>query len=972
MSDALAAKLQAVAADLRSLIRGDVRFDEVTRVLYSTGACMYRITPLGVVFPKSREDVVATVRYAADRGIPVIPRGGGSSRCGQELGTGIVLDFTRYMHRIPALDRANGRVRVEPGCTLTALTTALKAHNKYFPPDPSSGDVCALGGMLATNGKGAHSVKYGTTRDYLESLEVVLASGEVIRTEPVDRNGPRLAALLTDPVQGPIYRGLLDILNRYGDQLKAKAPEVTNNNCGYNLWRVVQDGMIDLGQLFTGSEGTLGIFTEATFRILDHPRHRTIALLTFDALERMGEAVVLLRELQPSMIEVIERQLLDFSREANPELRPFLPEGIEAILILEHEGERPEEVEERMAATRRRLLEESRLATGMLLATDPSDQARIVAIRKVAGAVANKVKGPRKPLAFIEDAAVHPTRLPDFIGRMRALLEKHGVKAGIYGHAGDGNLHILPFLDPKEPRDVGLIRTIAEEAYAVVWDLKGTISAEHGDGLARTPYITGQYGGLEQAFREVKTLLDPRGILNPGKIVSDDPPPVNGRLRYGPGYRAAPVTTHHRFRDEGGFAAAVERCSGVGNCRKVHGTMCPSYMVTREEEHSTRGRANLLRAALSGELPPEALSGPELYGALDLCLECKACKAECPASVDMAKLKAEFLARYYEKNGIPLRARLFAHAARLGKWGGRLAPLSNWATAIPATRWVLHHLVGIERRRPLPSFTPVTFTQWFLRRGASPLSTKGSVALFPDTFMNYHYPEVGMAATRLLEGLGYQVILAEAGCCGRTLISKGLLHEAARCARATVERLSQYVRSGIPIVGCEPSCLLTLRDEVPELAEGPEAEAVARQSFLLEEFLVGRRGDCEGVFRPTERRVLVHGHCHQKALVGTRPTLEALRLIPGLSVKEIDAGCCGMAGSFGFEREHYDLSVAIGRQRLFPAIEQADEGTEVVASGVSCRQQILHGTGRRARHPAEVLFEAVVKHQQQGKRRQMP
>ncbi|MFQ5960754.1 MAG: FAD-binding and (Fe-S)-binding domain-containing protein [Candidatus Methylomirabilales bacterium] len=962
MTHSLSRKLQSIAADLNALIEGDARFDEVTRVLYSTGACMYRITPLGAVFPKNAEDVVTTVRYAADRGIPLIPRGGGSSRCGQELGAGIILDFTRYMHRILEFNPDEGWVRVEPGVVLSSLTRLLKQHNKYFPPDPSSEDVCALGGMLATNSKGAHAVKYGTTRDYLRSLDVVLASGEMIRTEPVDRNGLGLQAFLQDPVQGPIYRGLLSILERFGDQLKEQVPEVTNNNCGYNLWRLAQNGIIDLGQLFTGSEGTLGIFSEATFRVLDHPRHRTIALLSFDSLEKMGEAVAVLRELQPSMIEILERQILDLTRRENPELKPYIPEGIEAILILEHEGERPEDVEAAMAATQRRLVEESRLATGMLLAASPDHQAKILAIRKVAAAVITKVKGPRKPLIFIEDAAVHPTRLPDFIGKMRQLFQRHDVTAGVYGHAGDGNLHILPFLDPKDSQDVALIRSIAEGAHEIVWGLNGTISAEHGDGLSRTSYVAKQYGELEKAFREVKTLLDPQGILNPGKIVSDDPPRVNAHLRYGEMYRTTGIQTHHRFREEGSFTAAVERCIGVGNCRKMQGTMCPSYMVTREEEHSTRGRANLLRAALSGELSPEALSGAELYGALDLCLECKACKGECPTNVDMAKLKAEFLARYYDKNSIPLRARLFAHAATLGRWGSRLAPLSNWATAFPGTRWLLHRLVGIEQRRPLPSFASPSFTHWFQKRGGSPSGAKGSVALFPDTFMNYHYPEVGIAATKVLERLGYQVILADAGCCGRTFISKGLLRAAAEHARRAVDRLYRFVEAGVPIVGCEPSCLLTIRDECRDLVERPEAEAVARQSFLLEEFLLDRhgQGELDGAFRETQRRVLLHGHCHQKALGGTRPTIEALRLIPGLIVDEVDAGCCGMAGSFGFESEHYDLSIAIGRQRLFPAIEKAGNHVEIVASGVSCRQQILHGTHRPAKHPAQVLVEAIV------------
>ncbi len=961
MTDSLSPKLQSVAADLNALIKGEVRFDEVSRVLYSTGACMYRIKPLGVVFPKKAEDVITTVRYAADRGIPLIPRGGGSSRCGQELGAGIILDFTRYMHRILEFNPDEGWVRVEPGCTLASLTSLLKRHSKYFPPDPSSEDVCALGGMLATNSKGAHAVKYGTTRDYLRSLDVVLASGEMIRTEPVDRNGPRLQELLQHPVQGPIHRGLMSLLKRFGDQLRRSAPEVTNNNCGYNLWRLAQNGIMDLGQLFTGSEGTLGIFTEATFGVLDHPRHRTIALLTFDSLEKMGEAVVILREHHPSMIEILERQILDLSRQGNPELKPYLPEGIEAIIILEHEGERPEEVHAALNASRRRVIDECRLATGMLLATAPEDQAKIMAIRKVAAAVITKVKGPRKPLIFIEDAAVHPTRLPDFMGRMRRLFQRHGVTAGCYGHAGDGNLHILPFLDPKDPRDIALIGSIAEGAHEVVWGLNGTISAEHGDGLSRTSYVAKQYGELEKAFREVKALLDPRGILNPGKIVSDDPPQVNAHLRYGETYRTTAVGTHHRFREEGSYASAVERCVGVGNCRKMRGTMCPSYMVTREEEHSTRGRANLLRAALSGELLSEALSGPELYAALDLCLECKACKGECPVNVDMAKLKAEFLARYYDKNGVPLRARLFGHAAALGRWGSRLAPVSNWVMAIPRTRWLVHHVIGIDQRRPLPPFASPSFNRWFQQRGGSPPVAKGSVALFPDTFMNYHYPEVGIAATTLLEGLGYQVILADAGCCGRTLISKGLLREATVCARATVERLYRFVEAGVPIVGCEPSCLLTLRDECCDLTEGPQAEAIARQSFLLEEFLVDRhqKGELGKAFHESERRIFLHGHCHQKALVGTHPTIEALCLVPGLTVEEVDSGCCGMAGSFGFEREHYDLSVAIGRQRLFPAIEKVGNHVEVVASGVSCRQQILHGTGRRARHPAEVLLESL-------------
>ncbi|MFQ5839102.1 MAG: FAD-binding and (Fe-S)-binding domain-containing protein [Candidatus Methylomirabilales bacterium] len=957
-----AARARAVAADLGPAIAGEVRNDEMSRALYSTGACMYRVPPVAVVFPKDRGDVVTTVRYAAERGIPIIARGGGSSRVGQALGAGIVLDFTRHMDRILEIDPQGSRARVQPGVVLNAFTQALLPHRKYFPPDPSSGEVCTLGGMLANNAKGSHSVKYGPTRNYVESLEVVLASGDIVRFEPFAEGGAAAVAWCEHPLSGGILRGVLNVLEQYGLEMQARAPEVTNNNCGYNLWGVRANGRLDLTQLLVGSEGTLGVFTEATLRLIGQPRHRLLALLTFGSLEKMGEAVAVLREQQPSMIEVIERTLLDVSREADPDLRAFLPAALEAVLLLEHEGDNPDEVRGRMEESRRRVVEGLGLAEDMILATDAASRTELVAVRKAAGSALREVQGGRRPVAFIEDAAVHPSRLPEFITGVRALLKQYDVVAAIYGHAGDGNLHIMPCLNMRDSRDIAKIRSFAEECHQLVWRLHGTISAEHGDGLARTGFIRDQYGDLAKAFAKVKACFDPRGLLNPGKIVGDDPDLVVKHLRYGEAYRTVSVTPVQAFRSET-FAQAVERCTGVGRCRKQdEATMCPSYMATLDEEHSTRGRANALRAVLSGTLPPSALTGHRLYETLDLCLECKACKSECPQGVDMAKLKSEFLAAYHHEHGVPLRARLFAHAWTLGKFGSRLAPLSNWLLAFPLTRLALHHLGGVDRRRRLPPFARPTFSQWFRTRGPSPPGRRGQVALFADTFMTFHYPEVGRAATKLLERAGFQVLLAEAGCCGRPMISKGLLESAREQARENVRRLHRYVEAHIPIVGCEPSCLLTFREEYRELVDGPEAEGVARGSFLLEEFLnqLAEEGALDLHFAPGARRVLLHGHCHLKASVGTGPVVELLRRVPELTITDVDAGCCGMAGSFGFEREHYELSMAIGARRLFPAVESAGPETVIVAPGVSCRQQIAQGTARWAGHPAEVLAEWMV------------
>ncbi|MGH7766082.1 MAG: FAD-binding and (Fe-S)-binding domain-containing protein, partial [Candidatus Binatia bacterium] len=581
-------------------------------------------------------------------------------------------------------------------------------------------------------------------------------------------------------------------------------------------------------------------------------------------------------------------------------------------------------------------------------------------VRKAGLGLLLGIKGDKKPIAFVEDTAVDPAKLPEFIGRFREILTRHDATAGYYGHCSVGCMHIRPLINLKEASEVKKMAAIADEISDLVLEFHGALSGEHGDGLARGHFNEKLYGpALYDAFRQVKRVFDPRNLMNPGKIV--EAPPMTESLRIGPTYKTWQPETMLDFNSQGGFAAAVEMCSGMGECRKkLDGTMCPSYMATLDEEHSTRGRANALRAVLSGKVPKEEFTGKRLYDVLDLCLECKACKAECPSNVDMAKLKYEFLSHYHAANGLPLRNRLFGRIERLNRLGARFAPLANLLANSRLNRWLLERLAGIDSRRPLPAFAAETFEAWFRGHRTEGEGEKGTVVLFHDTFNTFNTPAVAIAATRFLERAGYRVTLADKRCCGRPMISKGMLAEARDNAAWNVERLLPHAEKETAIVGLEPSCLLTLRDEYPELLRGEKAKAVARRSFLFEEFIASERkaGRLALTFRGNGRKALLHGHCHQKALVGTAPTVETLRWA-GFDVTEVDSGCCGMAGSFGFEKEHYDVSLAIGNRRLAPAVRAAEPSVAIVASGISCRQQIEHLTGRKAKHPAEVLWETL-------------
>ncbi|MBI4219301.1 MAG: 4Fe-4S dicluster domain-containing protein, partial [Chloroflexi bacterium] len=739
---------------------------------------------------------------------------------------------------------------------------------------------------------------------------------------------------------------------------------ILRRNGGYNLDRVMDPASMDLTQIVVGSEGTLAAITEAKLHLEATPKQRAVAVVHFNGLIEAMEATVATLEEGPTAVEHIgsmiireARRSLGFSRNLG-----FLQGEPQDILVVEFSGDSEAEVLSRLDRLEARLKRQGLgYATTRLLS--PADQRKVWAMRQAGLGLMMNVPGPAKPMPFVEDTAVAPEKLPEYVRRFDELLKRHGNEAGWYGHASVGCLHVRPLIDLKTRDGMDRLRAIASDVADLVLEFGGSLTAEHGDGIVRGHWNERMFGPkLVGSFREVKKAFDPKGIMNPGKVF--DTPDLLSNLRYGEGFRTAVIRPRLDFSKEGGFAAAVEMCNGVGACRKFSaGAMCPSYMATREEEHSTRGRANALRAALSGALPLEELHSKRMFDVLDLCLECKSCKSECPSGVDMAKIKYEFLHTYYQKHRRPLRAKLVAGIHRLNALSSPAAPIANFVNRSLPARWLLDRFVGFDMNRPMPPVAWRTFEKWWAGHPARVQAPRGEVVLFHDTFMNFNYPSIGISATRLLEALGYRVVvLKDRRCCGRPMVSKGFLDRAAANARHNVELLHPYVARGVPVVGCESSCVMAIKDEYPDLLGGDaQAKSVAAGTMMVEELIASTAGDSgpQLEFTGPKRRVGFLGHCHQRALTGTAASIKALRLLPGYEVTEINAGCCGMAGSFGYEKEHVKVSLAVGEDRFFPFVRSAPADMEIAVTGVSCREQTRFGTGRRARHLVEVLADAL-------------
>jgi FAD/FMN-containing dehydrogenase/Fe-S oxidoreductase len=967
--------LAGLHAALSGSVAGEVRFDRLSRALYSTDASVYQIVPAGVVLPRTEADVVATVRACANFRVPLTARGGGTSQAGQSIGPGLSLDVSKHLNRVVEVDAAARLARVQPGCVLDDLNAALRPLGLQFAPDISTANRATIGGMIANNASGARSVLYGKTIDHVLELRVVLADGSIIRCGPLD--GPGLGVKCArEDLEGACYRAIRRLAAEHADEIERRYPKILRRVGGYNLDSFRPDGRdgggFNLAHLFVGSEGTLGVVVEATLRLVELPRARATVVIEFtDLLDALGATPAILAH-RPSAVEVVDRYVLDSTR-LNPEaarLRDFLRGDPGAILLVELYGEGADELTPRLDA-----LEADLRGCGhgdhLLRATDPAAQARIWKLRTLALGLSMAEKGDAKAISFVEDTAVAPEHLRDYIAEFLRIIARHGTRAGVYAHASVGCLHVRPVIDLKTEAGVRRFEAIAAEVAELVLKYGGALSGEHGDGLVRSPFQERMYGpGLYGAFRELKQIFDPLSILNPGKIV--DAPPLATNLRYGAGYVTPAVSTVFDFSADGGLVRAAELCAGVGECRKTRsGTMCPSYQATRDERDSTRGRANVLRLAITGQASLSGLDDAAVREVLDLCLECKACRAECPTNVDMARLKAEALYQYHREHGLPWRNRVFGSVADLARWGCRLTPISNWAMRGRLVRRLGEAILGIDRRRMLPAFAGRTLAGRLapLLAAGLPDDSSPGILLIPDTFANYYEPDVGEAAVSLFQRAGCRVLLGPRSvhCCGRPLISNGLLSWASHAAQHNVECLVAWADRGWKIVACEPSCLLTIRDDYPALLKGEDrsrADAVARSCLTFEEALesvlteAGENNDGRPPrlqFVKGPRRVQVQGHCHQRSLVGMEPTMRLLRRIPGAEVVDLDAGCCGMAGSFGYEVEHYEVSRLVGEQRLFPALREGEPESVVVAPGFSCRLQIYHFTGRSALHTAQIL-----------------
>ena len=956
---------QDVADELSRRVDGEVRFDPYSRLLYSTDASIYQMEPVGVVIPRTSADVQAVVEFGAREGIPVLPRSGGTSLAGQTVNHAIVLDFSKYLNNVLEVNAEEQWARVQPGIILEQLTRQVSAYGLQYAPDPTTANRACVGGGIGNNTCGAHSVIYGKTLDHIRELDVILSDGSAAHLGEL--TPAELESRLSAPgLEGEIYRGVLRIAREQKDEIDRTYAKIQRRVSGYNLDEfILDDGHhhpVNLARMVVGSEGTLCVVTEAKVNLVPRPTMTSLSILHFRTIFDASEATTRVLTHDPSSIELIDKMVLDRGREALGSSRnlSFIEGDPGAMLVVEFYGETEDELTARMNA----LKSDIGLAYACVNILDRAGQAAVWNVRKGGLGLLMSTRGDAKPIPFVEDPAVDPSVMGDFVRRFDEIVTEHGTTAGYYGHASVGCLHIRPLISLKDQDGINKMVSIGDAVSDLIKEFGGSMSGEHGDGIVRGVWTRKMFGDqIYNAFRELKQTWDPQGIMNPGKII--DTPPMTENLRYGMTYQAADLPTTLDFSADFGYAGAVEMCNGMGACRKLDGSMCPSFMATRDEEHSTRGRANLLRAALSGRMPEGAegsITDERLHQALDLCLECKACKAECESGVDMAKLKYEFLSHYHEKHGVPLRSRLFANVNALNRLGSRYAPFTNWLAGTALGKSLASKFLGISPQRRQPAFASQSLPDWFAARGRRAAEAKyGTVALYNDTFMNYNYPEIGISAVEVLEAAGYRVELVNGGCCGRPMISKGLLNQAREQAHANIDALYAYAQQGIPIVGCEPSCLLTLRDEYPEFINDDRAQTVAAQSFLIDEFLANAHADgkLDLQFSEQARQVLFHGHCHQKAITGTASAMSVLNMPPGYHAELINAGCCGMAGSFGFEQEHYDVSMQIGGLALFPAIA-AKPDWEVAVMGVSCRQQVEHGAGRPARHLVEVLRDAVI------------
>lgn len=1016
--------------ELEQIVEGEVRFDGYSRMLYSTDASQYQIQPLGVVIPRTADDVQAAVELAARHRVPLLPRGGGSSLAGQCVGPGLVIDTTKYMDRILAIDEEARTATVQAGISIGILNRTLASLGLMLGPDPASADRASVGGSIGNNATGSHSILYGMMADNLLQSDVVLSDGSVANFGPV--NAAELASRgRGNSLEAQIYREVPAIVRAQNEQILERWPRHWRRVSGYNLDRLLagllhgegqagseglgaeqstlmrarlgfdslyrseycdaaQIDQFNLSQLLAGSEGTLATVTSATLKLVPKPQMTALAVVHFDRLVDACAAIPDILETSPSASELLDKHLIDLAR-AQPEWAKklhFVVGDPEAVLLTEFYGTDERELSARLDAL------ESHLHTrgwrsSIVKLLNPAQQKDVWDVRKAGLNILMGRRGDYKPVPGIEDVSVPQEKLAEYLQKILDFCGQQEDVPGIavYAHASAGCLHVRPLLNLKNQTGIGTLRAVGEHACDLAVSFGGAMSGEHGDGLARS-YLHPRLFGPELygAMRQVKDLFDPDNRMNPGKII--DAPPSSENLRFGQEYETIQLRTVFDWSNDFGYDGAIEMCNGAGVCRKLGaGTMCPSYIATKDEKDTTRGRANALRNAMAGRIPQDELFSPQMYDVMDLCIGCKACKSECPSAVDMARIKAEYLVHYYDRNGLPLFNRLMGLLPTLNKllfrYGRPLIPLVNWGLKAAPVKAILDR-IGIDARRDLPAYARQPFSTWFADRAPAGSSSAAqetganTVILFHDTWAEYNHPEIGQAAVQVLEAAGYQVKLAAGrACCGRPLITGGQADKVRGWVDQNVALLAPFARRGLPIVGLEPSCILTLRDEYLELASDREAaqllsenaltfdEFIARKNAALKEKVSeGEEGEesfsasFADIWRSEPGTAYLHGHCHQKALIGNEASLAVLSTA-GYNVQLIDSGCCGMAGDFGYGKGHYEVSRAIGEDRLFPAAREIPADACLVASGTSCRDQIHHFAGKEPLHMAQVLAKAL-------------
>jgi len=945
--------------ELSRAIQGEVLTDLYSLGMYSTDASFYQIKPLAIVLPKNEEDVKQAVRFAHQHKLNILPRGGGTSLAGQTVGDGLVIDFSKYMNKILEFNEKEKWVRVQPGIVRDELNEELAKYQLHFSPDPATSSRANVGGMIGNNSSGTKSILYGKTVDHILEARVVLADGtEMLLKEHTPEEYDQIVLLPTR--QGEVYKKFKLAIQENKEEIINRFPKVMRRVGGYNLDEFVYTDKWNLAKLITGSEGTLAVTLEAKINLDPLPKFKSVVVAHFAELLEAIRAVQPMLPFTPSAIEILDRTVLHLSAEnlMTKHLCHFIDGDPAAILIVEFYGDTYESVMQRPQA----MIEKLKLLelgyTFPLFPTGPAYD-DVWTLRKKGLGLMMGIKGDKKALSFIEDSAVPTEVLPEYIDQVLKICAKYNTEVSMYAHASVGVIHVQPLLDLRQEEDIENLKHITDETFELVMKYGGSWSGEHGDGLVRSAYNERFFGKkLYQVFRDIKSWFDPENRMNPGKIVEAQT--IEHHLRYGTDYKDQPVKTTFHYRPENSFGESVHMCTGVGECRKMlGGTMCPSFKATREEEHSTRGRANALRLAMSGQLDQDGLGSKRLHEVMDLCLSCKACKSECPSNVDMAKMKSDVAQMYYDQHGTSLRDRLIRDSSlTASKLSGSLARVINFIQQTWLFRFILQQLVGIDSRRVLPEYTDLPLYKWFDKKGNNAFKNKDKkVVLFADTYINFHEPQVGISALQLLNSCGYEVILANVGCCQRPKISHGFLRDAKSQGTKTIEKLKPYMDQGLTIVVCEPSCASALNDDLVDLIDDEELAFQLKNKVMMIDVFLNREmenGNIKTPLKSIAGDLLIHGHCHQKALYGTK----AMKSVVGNTdqqVKEIPSGCCGMAGSFGYEKEHYELSQKIGENILFPAINAMKEGTTLVANGFSCRHQIEHFTGVKPKHWVEVV-----------------